>query len=366
MQINILGIRGVPAAHGGFESFAARFAPYMVEQGHDVLVYCQDDDGAFQPFEEDVWKGVRRVHVQPRRKGAVGTMDFDLQCIRDVARRPGVDLVLGYNTAIFSLHQRMARRKVAMNMDGIEWKRAKWSFAAKSWFFVNELLGANLSHVAIADHPEIARHVARRTRKEPVMIPYGSDLIERADPAYVESMGLVPHDYFVSIARIEPENSILELVRAFSRVGGSSKCVVLGKFEESNSYHREVLAAGNDRVVFPGAIYETERVHALRFHAAAYLHGHQVGGTNPSLVEALGAGRPVIAHDNRFNRWTAGADQLFFHDQASATEAMERLSSDQALQARLGKAALARHQEDFTFEKVHQAYERVLLELAAA
>ena len=366
MQLNILGIRGVPAAHGGFESFAARFAPYMVEQGHEVLVYCQDDAGEFGPFEEDVWQGVRRVHVQPRRHGAVGTMDFDLQCIRDVARRPGVDLVLGYNTAIFSLHQRMTKRKVAMNMDGIEWKRAKWSLPAKSWFFVNELLGANLAQVAIADHPEIARHVAKRTRKEPVMIPYGSDLIETADVAHIESMGLVPHDYFVSIARVEPENSILELVQAFTRIGGTSKCVVLGRFDKDNAYHREVMGAGNERVIFPGAIYETERVHALRYYAAAYLHGHQVGGTNPSLVEALGAGRPVIAHDNRFNRWTAGEEQLFFADVESAAAAMEKLSTDRELQAALGKAALARHERDFTFEKVHRAYERVLLDLDRA
>ncbi|MDG5750967.1 DUF1972 domain-containing protein [Qipengyuania sp. XHP0211] len=364
MQINIIGIRGVPAAHGGFESFAARFAPYMIEQGHDVLVYCQDDDGAFGPFEEDMWEGVRRVHVQPRRNGAVGTMDFDLQCIRDVAKRPGVDLVLGYNTAIFSLHQRMARRKIAINMDGIEWKRAKWSFPAKSWFFVNELLGANLAHVAIADHPEIARHVARRTRKEPVMIPYGSDRIESADVARIEAMGLAPHNYFVSIARVEPENSILELVQAFSKVDGDSKCVILGRLDETNAYHRAVRAAGNDRVVFPGAIYDQKRVQALRYFAAAYLHGHQVGGTNPSLVEALGAGRPVIAHDNRFNRWTAGEEQLFFSNRSEAAQAMRRIAGSNDLQDRLGQAALGRHQRDFTFDKVHRAYEEVLVRLA--
>ena len=114
---------------------------------------------------------------------------------------------------------------------------------------------------------------------------------------------------------------MLELVQAFARLETHAQCVVLGKLEDGNSYHRQVVEAAEGKVIFPGAIYEADRVHALRYYAAAYLHGHQVGGTNPSLVEALGAGRPVIAHDNRFNRWTAGSDQLFFDDIASASEA---------------------------------------------
>lgn len=366
MQVNILGIRGVPAAHGGFETFTARFAPYMVQQGHEVVVYCQDDDSAFEPFEEDEWQGVRRVHVRPRSAGAVGTIDFDLQCIRDVAKRPGVDLVLGYNTAIFSIHQRLSSRKVVMNMDGIEWKRAKWSLPAKGWFYINELLGANLAQVAIADHPEIASHVAKRTRKQPVMIPYGSDVIATADARYLNEIGLAQHEYFVSIARIEPENSILELVQAFSQIEDAGKCVILGKFDDDNPYHRAVLAAADERVIFPGPIYEAAKVQALRYFATAYLHGHQVGGTNPSLVEALGSGRPVIAHDNKFNRWTAGGAQLFFQDVSSAAESMRMMAADRELQHRLGKAALERHELDFTFEKVHQKYEKVLIGLAGS
>src|SRR5688572_17166204 len=120
-----MGTRGIPARHSGYEYFAAALAPYLVGRGWTVNIYCQDDEG-IDGFEDD-WNGVRRIHFVPKTKGTLGTMEFDAKCVRDVLKRPGIDLVLGYNTAIFNIVQRLAGRKVAMNMDGIEWRRGKWS-----------------------------------------------------------------------------------------------------------------------------------------------------------------------------------------------------------------------------------------------
>jgi glycosyltransferase involved in cell wall biosynthesis len=362
MHINILGIRGIPAAHGGFETFAAQLAPWLVARGHTVSVYCQEETGEAGPWI-DTWQGIERVHFRPKRGGAAGTMEFDLACVRHVLDRPGIDLVLGYNTAVFNILERLKGRRIMMNMDGIEWKRAKWSLLAKTWFFLNEVAGANLCHVPIADHPEIARHVRARSFRKPVMIPYGADVIEAADAAHITDLGLVPDRYLVSIARIEPENSILEMVQAFGGVETDAKCVILGKFIEGNAYHAAVKAAAGPNVVFPGAIYDQEIVAALRFHARAYLHGHQVGGTNPSLVEALGAGNAVIGHDNRFNRWVAGDAQYYFADIAEAQGQMQLVfQDDERLQvARL--AARARHNEAFQWEDILSQYETALLAL---
>ena len=364
MQLNILGIRGLPAAHGGFESFAAKLAPYMRDRGHDVLVYCQSDDPDAPARHEDTWEGIKRVHFAPRLSGAVGTMEFDLACVRDVVKRPGVDLVLGYNTAIFCGLERMRGRKIAMNMDGIEWKRDKWGIGAKTWFFVNEVAGANICNVPIADHPDIAEHVARRCRKQPVVIPYGGDLIEEADPSVLLPMGLAPQSYLVSIARIEPENSILEIVRAYSRRPRGTKLVVLGNFDERNAYHREVKASAGDEVIFPGAIYDPAIVQSLRFHAQAYLHGHTVGGTNPSLVEALGAGNAVIAHDNRFNRWVAGQGHRYFTNENDLDAILTETTTGGAWLQTARSAARARHRDAFQWDDILAQYEKVLLDLA--
>ena len=360
MHLNILGTRGVPAAHGGFETFAERLALYLVRLGYSVTVYCQTDGPADLKGREDMWKGIHRVHFGTRRSGALGTMEFDLKCARHVCTRPGIDLVLGYNTAVFNLLQKLRGRRVFMNMDGIEWKRKKWSKPAKLWLLLNEIIGANLA-VPIGDHPEIARHVSRRSLRRPVMIPYGADSVHEADPSIVRAMGLRPDRYFVSIARIEPENSILEIVEAFEESNSGHDLVVLGRMDPDNAYHRKLRQVARGRVIFPGAIYEDSRVKALRFHARAYVHGHQVGGTNPSLVEALGAGNAVIAHDNRFNRWTAGPGQAYFSNIAQCREAFVRFGSDGAALKVARRAARLRHAEHFRWQDVLGQYRQLLL-----
>lgn len=365
--INILGSRGIPAKHGGFESFVQHFAPYMIAEGWSVVVYCQGEEGVSNvQVRRDEWQGIDRIHIDTYSKDTLATVEFDLRCVLDVVRRPGVDLVLGYNTAIFNLLQRMFGRTVLMNMDGIEWKRQKWGAAAKVWLRFNEWIGAHFCSTAIADHPQIAAHLASRGCRRSVLIPYGADSIETVPTDGIVALGLEPDRYFLSIARVEPENSILELVRAFLAAGLDAKLIVLGKLRpEDTPYHAEVLAApnGSDAVVFPGGIYDPSVVAALRRRCIAYLHGHRVGGTNPSLVEALGAGSPVIAHDNRFNRWTAGEDQHFFHDEASCVAAMRLLANDPQRREAASVASRRRHAESFTFEKIHAAY-RELAEVA--
>lgn len=360
-HLNIMGTRGIPGRHGGYETFATRFAPYMAERGWTVSVYCQLDQGA-TPFEDE-WCGVRRIHVAPRSGGTAGTMEFDARTIAHVVRQPGVDLVLGYNTAAFNLPQRILGRPIAMNMDGIEWKRAKWSLPAKAWFFLNEVIGANLSNLLIADHPEIAKHLRPKTWRRIRMIPYGADLVESAPTTPVERYGLEPGRYMIKIARPMPENSVIEVIRAFSRRRRDCKLVVLGTFETDNAYHRACHAAASGEVIFPGAIFDDEIVQSLRFHARAYLHGHTVGGTNPSLCEALGAGNATIAHDNRFNRWTAGEGQLFFGDEDRCEAAMELLLSDEGRLEAAQIAARARHAEAFTWPMILSAYEAAMTEL---
>lgn len=361
IHLNILGTRGVPAAHGGFETFAQQLALYLVRQGFSVTVYCQTEGAADLKGREDHWNAIHRVHFGTKRSGAAGTMEFDLACVRDVIGRPGVDLVLGYNTAVFNTLQKLRRRRVFMNMDGIEWKREKWSLPAKLWLFLNEIIGANLCDTPIADHPEIGRHVAKRTFRKPVVIPYGADVVRNAPTGPVVDLGLRAGQYFISVARIEPENSILEMIEAFKGANTDMDLVVLGRLDADNAYHRRVKRAGRGRVKFPGGIYEDHRVKALRFHARAYLHGHQVGGTNPSLVEALGAGSAVIAHDNLFNRWTAGDGQMFFNDTRSCREQILKIATDDIAHQSARVAARKRHAKDFRWNDVLAQYQALLL-----
>ncbi|UMY16042.1 DUF1972 domain-containing protein [Methylobacterium organophilum] len=357
-SVLILGTRGIPAAHGGFETFAERLALFLAGRGWQVRVYCQREvERVAQRFATETWRGVELIHVEVASKGPWATLEFDYHCVVDAARRDGVCLVLGYNGAVFLPLLRLRGRPVLTNMDGIEWRRPKWMWAVRTWFWVNEWIAAWSSHRLVADHPVIADHLAtRRPRSAIATIPYGGDPVTEAPDAPVRALGLEPGRYLVSIARIEPDNNILTFVEAFARRRRNATLVVLGKLDPANPYHVRVKAAAGDEVLFPGAIYDAGTVKALRFHARAYLHGHSVGGTNPSLVEALWAGSPIIAHDNAYNRGTAGEGQAYFTDAESCERLIvDMLENDE--RAGAARRAARRQAKRFDWTEILETYE---------
>ena len=229
------------------------------------------------------------------------------------------------------------------------------------WFWLNERFGCWFGNHLVADHPRIEDHLATRvSRNKITMIPYGGPDVSEANEAVLADYGLVKNQYAIIIARPEPENSILEVVEAFSAKPRSNKLVVLGKFLDSNPYHQQVLAAASDDVIFPGAIYEAEKVAALRFYARFYVHGHQVGGTNPSLVEGLAAGCAVIAHDNHFNRWVAVDGAFYFKDKAHLASFFEQQYLDDAFVTEKSNAAKQQFLNSFQWENILTQYETLL------
>lgn len=360
--LRILGTRGVPAAHGGFETFAEQLALHLVARGWRVVVYCQEEGRG--PWVEDVWQGVERVRIPVAGQGAKSTIVFDWLATRHAARQRDLCLTLGYNTALFCALLRLRGIPNAINMDGIEWSRAKWGPVAKTWFWLNDWAGCWLGDRLVADHPEIKAHLATRVRADKIStIAYGAACVAEAPEAPVRALGLEPGRYLSLIARPEPENSILEVVQGFSRRPRGVKLAVLGNYAESNAYHRAVKAAASAEVVFLGAIYEQPIVQALRFHSLAYVHGHQVGGTNPSLVEALGAGNAVIAHDNRFNRWVAGEGGRYFSGAEGFDQALQALLDEPQQLAALRQASRSRFEQAFTWPVILGAYEALLREM---
>ena len=366
-RILILGTRGVPAAHGGFETLAENLALFLVARGWKVGVYCQEEVPVVrQRVRSEDWRGIERICIQVSSRGPLATLEFDWHCIRDAATRDGVCLVLGYNGAAFLPYLRIKGRKIMTNMDGIEWRRPKWSLPIKAWFWMNEWIAAWTSHRLIADHPAIAVHLATRgVQHKTVTITYGGSPVYSAPEEHIYALGLVADRYFVSVARIEPDNSILEIVEAFSRKRRYAKLVVLGTLDDRISYHRRVRAAASEEVIFPGAIYDANIVQALRFHARAYVHGHRVGGTNPSLVEALWAGNAAIAYDNAYNRWTAAEAGIFFTDTNSCARRMEEVLTDDDLVIGCRHVARSRARLLFRWPDILLAYEREALSLSA-
>ena len=357
-KLLILGTRGIPANYGGFETFAQRLALYLVQRGWEVTVYCQVNTPKLITKQ---WQGINLVYIPSNSNSALNTVIFDYKSTIHALKQEGIILVLGYNTAIFSILYWLKKRVSIMNMDGMEWWRSKWNFFQKVWLFLNERCGAIFSDHLIADHPQIKKHLTSYVSPKKIsVIPYATEPVNRVDKNLLKAYQLVPNQYSLVIARPEPENSILEIVSAFSSRKWGQKLVILGRYlPQIVPYHKEVMDAASDEVIFAGAIYEKEIVDSLRFYARLYIHGHTVGGTNPSLVEALAAGTPILAQDNSFNQWVAGDKAHYFRDQDDCLEELKQLlyNTDELENMRL--ASKARYWEQFSEERDLKAHEKL-------
>jgi glycosyltransferase involved in cell wall biosynthesis len=361
-KLSILGCRGIPAKYGGFETFAERLALYLTDRGWQVTVYCEDNHSQKQEIFEEFWQNIRLVHIPLAGTGAFWSILFDWKSTLHAARENNLILTLGYNTAVFSAWYRLKGVTNLMNMDGLEWRRRKWKLPEKIWLYVNDRAGAWLANHLIADHPGIKKYLSNVVSPDKItMIPYGTEPVGQPDVSLLQPYNLSPNEYSIVIARAEPENHIEEIVSAFSSKKRGHKLIVLGRYlPEKFPYHRQVRKLASEEVIFPGAIYEKPVVDALRFYARLYLHGHSVGGTNPSLVEALAAGSPVLAHDNRFNRWVAGTGAHYFQDREDCAEQFDLLLDNADELSKMKQASLSRYEEEFSHNKDLKAYEALL------
>ena len=358
--VRILGTHGVPANYGGFETAAENIALFLVAHGWRVIVYCQTDHEV--PFYEDVWQGIERVNISVPNLGWLGTAKFDWMSIRHAIKSRDVCLTFGYNTGIFNVLQRIRGVPNVINMDGIEWSRKRWGFFRQAILYANERFAALFGNELIADHPELNTYLRTRAPARKITtITYGAHRLTSTPTAPVEALGLAPKQYLTLIARAIPENSILEMVQGFSAKKRGIHLAILGSYDgDVDAYHRKVLDAASDEVVFLGPIFDPATVQALRYHSRGYLHGHTVGGTNPSLVEALAASNPVICQDNKFNTWVAGDAGLYFTSVKDVESCIDLLLGDPALAKQLSLNAVARFESEFTWDHVAGQYEALL------
>lgn len=363
----ILGTHGVPACYGGFETAAEHIGRGLAKRGWRVVVYCQLPGRG--PVMWDAWEGLERVKIHETRPGWLGTASFDLASIRHVlayANSDDVCLTFGYNTGVFNVAQRLRRLPNVINMDGMEWTRRRWGLARQGVLLANERFAGHVGDIIIADHPHIAIYLRRHFGPKRVeIITYGAESCDDAPTDELSRLGLVPGEFATIVCRPIPENSVLEMVRAWSRRPRGHTLAVLGAYDESNPYHAQVLHDATSEVRFLGAIYDPAIVRALRYHSSVYLHGHTVGGTNPSLVEAMAAHNAVIAHDNVYNTWVAGPDNAYFRSIDDLDRTISRLLADPEARARMGRASFDRYLEEFTWDHITDLYEKALLRAMA-
>lgn len=359
VRLAILGTRGIPARYGGFETFAEQIASRLVERGISVTVFCEDSD-ADSPSS---YRGVSLRYVRTPRLGPLTTVAFDFACLWHSRRGFDVVYMLGYGASVFCWIPRVFGAKVWINMDGLEWARSKWSMLARLWLRATEALAMVVPDRIIADAEGIRQNLADRyTRMPPcTMIPYGAEVVnETPDSSLLCEWGLVESSYYLVVCRFEPENHVLEIIKGYLASESGLPLIVVGDHKLPTSYVSALVELASDRVRFVGTVYDSEKLIALRYFCRAYFHGHSVGGTNPSLLEALGCGNPVIAHDNPFNREVAGDAAVYFKAAEDIPELVHSLERDEALLAKMAAESLGVVRQRYTWDHITDQYEALL------
>lgn len=362
-RIALLGSRGIPARYGGFETFVEELAVRLVERGIDVTVFCEGASAL------DAYRGVALRHVRAWAPGALRTLAFDAQCLASACRGFDVVYMLGYGSSALCFLPRVFGRRVWINMDGLEWRRSKWGPLARAWLWTMERVAFGAATHLVFDNAALRGELeqrGRRTRAASV-IEYGAPIYERDDELEpLAKHGLTPGGYFLVVARLEPENHLLEIVRAHRATGSDRTLAVVTNVGRGGATERELLDAAGPRTRILGAIYDPRELRPLRRHAHAYVHGHSVGGTNPSLLEALGCGSVVLAHDNPFNRETLAGEALFWRGERDlATRLRECEELEPAEHARLRRAGLERARAHYSWERIADRYAALIREQRA-
>jgi glycosyltransferase involved in cell wall biosynthesis len=353
MHIAILGARGIPARYGGFETFAEQLSVRLAERGHDVTVFCEAAEGAGEQY-----RGVKLRHIPARNLGPLSTVLYDAACLWQA--RSGFDVIymLGYGSSAFCWLPRVWGRQVWINMDGLEWARAKWSRFARWYFRCAEAIAMWMPDRIIADAAAIKASLQTRHRRMPLcdVIPYGCEVVGSAGVEQLKNFELAPGSYYLVVCRFEPENHVKEIVEGFLRSNTRARLVLVGDHTRKSAYVEALARYRSERILFTGAVYDAPQVQALRYFCRAYIHGHSVGGTNPSLLEAMGCGNAVIAHDNPFNREVLGGSALFFTDQQAVSAAIDSVDSGNADIASMKVQVVERVKQYYTWDRITDHY----------
>lgn len=354
MKIAIIGTKGIPPAYGGFETFAWKLSIYLYNAGHSVTVVNEKD----------------HVYVDPQLKINVlysdyykskNPLQFYRQSLQMVKEDHDIILVCGVGGAVFFTK---GKSLIVNNVDGLEHLRRKFTFLQRKFVSLLQLLAARKADYLIADSDAVKKYWVNnfpRAQNKISSIAYGAEIPEEYDTKILGKFGLVADQYFLVVARLVPENNIEMIIEGYKLYGGTKKLVIVGNVDDS-AYSKQLAEFVSADIIFTNGIYHKPSLDALRKFAFAYLHGHSVGGTNPSLLEAMACECACICHDNEFNREVTDNDQLYFNSAKQLADELTSLGDHQSM-LEFKLKACERIKKNYTWEIIGSQYEKLFLKL---
>ncbi|PNU20298.1 glycosyl transferase [Geothermobacter hydrogeniphilus] len=352
-KLAVLGTVGVPANYGGFETLAENLVRYHADSRLPIefTVYCSSKSF---PGKNPRYLSAGLRYI-PLHANGPQSIPYDIISLFSAVRhRNDIILLLGVSGAVvLPLIRLVSKAKIITNIDGIEWRREKWKGLAKWFLRLSEKIAVRFSHEVIADNAAIADYVYSTYGADCHVIAYGGDHVLEASAQPLEDIDL-PENFAVAVCRIEPENNLHLILDAFSRQSEYS-LVIVGNWR-SNAYGRELRDryGSASHICLLDPIYDLGKLKTLRSQAAFYVHGHSAGGTNPSLVEAMHFGLPILAYDCDFNRATTEDRARYFADSDQLLSLMRE--ADPAEMERIGKEMLEIARRRYTWEAVGKEY----------
>jgi glycosyltransferase involved in cell wall biosynthesis len=300
VRIAMIGTRGVPARYGGFETAVEEVGRRLSARGHHVTVYCRNENQTLTRYQ-----GMHLVNLPALRRRQLETLSHSLLSVVHAIthRKPDVAVVFNAANAPFLPMLKAAGVPIAVHVDGLEWKRGKWAGAGARYYRGAEKWSVRMADALIADARGIADHIRDAHGRESIYIPYGAPLVAPGSARLTE-LGLSPHGYHLVVARFAPENHVREIISGYVASPARAPLVVVGAAPYDDECTAQIFAAADrdSRVRMLGSVWDQQMLDQLYANALSYIHGHSVGGTNPSLLRAMGAGAAVTAYDAVFNR----------------------------------------------------------------
>lgn len=356
LSVALIGTRGVPAQYGGFETAVEEVGKRLAARGHRVVVYCRGDRETQTGSPPSTYEGMELVHLPALRRRSLETLTHTGLSVAHLLRhRTEVAVVFNAANAPWLPALRAARIPVATHVDGLEWQRSKWGGAGRRYYLAAEKLAVRWSDALIADAPGIAAYYLEKFGVGSEEIAYGAPQVNGRSGRLSE-LGLSDQGFHLCVARFEPENHVDLIVEGYRRSSATLPLVVVGSAPYADEYTKLVHQQADDRVRFLGGVWDQELLDALYAGALSYLHGHSVGGTNPSLLRAMGAGAAIEGFDVVFNRDVLGQAGRFFTDASDVATLIEDSEADPLAARERGERARARASE-YDWDDVTDRYE---------
>lgn len=370
MKVVIIGSRGIPATYGGFETFAEEVGSRLSEK-NDIEIYVTCEN-AQDKIEE--WQGMKLVYiptifVNNKKFRHVGELFYDVVSICWATLKRDIDMIyyLGPTMGFCLTIPKVFGKKIITNVGGLEWKRKKFNKFVRFFILINTIISTKLSHLTVSDSRAIQKYIKENHNIDSIFIPYGAHIKKCEDyNLQIGDIELSREMYYLIVARLIPDNNINVILDGYVRSNSRKKLIIIGSISDQNKYIKKLLTikGNNKNVIFLGAIYDRELLNKIRSLCYAYIHGHEKGGTNPSLLEAMGCGNLILAKDISFNREVADKSAYYFKDDEELSALINDIENKNMTEFNIMKnEAVSRVKNIYNWEKITDAYYEAIMEL---